>query len=481
MTRKIVGAVFFARYTSSNFRAIYGRLPTNQEATYTKDFLQVLQATGAVLAEVLPASQTAPTDIVYEWPTGNCSGKFEWTNSRWHMKWLTNHKPIPWTIGNTATSEISIPGDPTLRDPSLADAEYQAIQTSGTEPWLVAIKLVGESCKLHVRTYFRNPTHQFSNRGISQLPVPVQNAIDSLPPNDGSGALRLPNVTTISSEPKAKRITQAVLEALVTEPNILLIGPPGTGKSVALEDLRAHYENLNPTGAILFDTSLWGGEWTVAGTEARSEVLVFHPSYSYENFVAGLFPKTSQNGGIELEAKPGPLLNLAHWIGQSDRQAMLILDEFNRGQAAAIFGDMLSLLDKDKRSAPTILGSHIQRPYPTQVMPVPPDYNQVTGQLEEVAQNVKLPASLHIVAAMNSTDRSVAPLDAAMRRRFTVIRVGPDYETLESHLGLDAQRAGQPLPTTNDISHWTNEDISVLAVLVLKKLNERIEFCLGED
>jgi 5-methylcytosine-specific restriction enzyme B len=66
-------------------------------------------------------------------------------------------------------------------------------------------------------------------------------------------------------------------------------------------------------------------------------------------------------------------------------------------------------------------------------MEVSAEFSNASGQA--VPRNLKLPASVHIVAAMNSTDRSVAPLDAALRRRFAIIFVGPDYEVLASRLG----------------------------------------------
>jgi 5-methylcytosine-specific restriction protein B len=139
------------------------------------------------------------------------------------------------------------------------------------------------------------------------------------------------------------------------------------------------------------------------------------------------------------------------------------------------------LLDTDKRSAPGVVSAHIQRPYPGQDMPVPISYRQVPTVHEKVEDEVRLPLGVHIVAAMNSTDRSVAPLDAAMRRRFTVIRVGPDYEALAEHLLGDTAIANQPLPTTNDVSSWDVNQVCVLAIRLLESLNERIEYCLGED
>ncbi|MCA8135666.1 AAA family ATPase [Burkholderia cepacia] len=481
MTVKVVQAVFFARYTKSTFRALYRRV--SNTGGYTKDFLQVGTDRGDVLASAFGIGRGNSKQIRYVWPTGECEGTLRWSSDRWQLAWLAAQKPTPWAIAQAPTAEISIIGNPDLTTADDADAEHDAITGTGVEPWLIAIKVYGEDDCLHVRTYFRNPTPEFANRALSQLPDSVIAAINDLSANDDSNTFVLPAITRFrESEPvvRAAELVGKIQEALKREPNVLLVGPPGTGKTVALEDLQALYDDPIPEGALLFDTSAWENAWEVKGAESRSEVLVFHPSYSYENFVAGLYPTTTAQG-ISLEAKPGPLLCLSHWVGNGNREALLVIDEFNRGSAAAIFGDCLSLLDKDKRSSSTNIGARITRPYIGQRMPVPVIYRNVATTEELIADDVRLPTGVHIVAAMNSTDRSVAPLDAAMRRRFTVIRVGPDYEALAARLGLTAGQYGHALPQPSSVDNWQTDDVSRLAVQILKALNDRIEFCLGED
>lgn len=307
-------------------------------------------------------------------------------------------------------------------------------------------------------------------------------AIAALGAGDDSATIVLPPVTTFQSRqpPRTPELVKRIQDALESEPNVLLVGPPGTGKTVALEDLQAIYDDPTPKGTVFFDAAKWADNWSVKGATTRSEVLVFHPSYSYENFVAGLYP-VSENQSVSLVAKPGPLLCLSHWVGKGERQALLVIDEFNRGPAAAIFGDCLSLLDKDKRRTPTNPGARITRPCFGQDMPVPIPYIEIPGTPETISSEVRLPAGVHIVAAMNSTDRSVAPLDAALRRRFTIIRVGPDYDALAAHLGLDTSQPRPALPGDPDPGNWSDQQVSLLAVQVLKSLNDRIEYCLGED
>ena len=87
-----------------------------------------------------------------------------------------------------------------------------------------------------------------------------------------------------------------------------------------------------------------------------------------------------------------------------------------------------------------------------------------------------LPSSLRILAAMNSADRSVAPLDAALRRRFAIIHVDPDYEVLEEHLVVASDFDPE------DVEVWTGpEHIASLAVAILRALNQRIEMIEGRD
>jgi len=479
MNHQLVQAVFFARYNKSNFKALYGRLPGT---TYTKDYIQIPSAVSKEMKDALGAT-TDKVDVEYCWPTGSQSGHFAWSTDRYHLKWDTDSPPLPWKLGIVgADPAVSLPGDTSKKNEADADAQFAAIEGSNQKPWLLAVMLAGEPNRLHLRVYFENPPATLTDRALSALPKELQDAIAKLNPSDGTGFVDWTgNITSPLPNIRAKRLVAEIRAALARDPNVLVVGPPGTGKSVALEDLRVLYTRHAVSGSAMFDPFSWSGDWKQdVGPEARSEALVFHPSYSYENFVAGLFPKTS-SGGIELEAKPGPLLCLSHWIGDTDRQALLILDAFNRGPAAAIFGDTLGLLDKDKRANGKGTGAYIQRPYPSQAMPVPKAYAHDPAKSETVADEVRLPAGLHIVAAMNSTDRSVAPLDAAMRRRFTVIRVRPDYEALREHLGVTVSHMAKSLPLESDPANWPLESVSILAIQVLQSLNERIEYCLGED
>jgi 5-methylcytosine-specific restriction protein B len=278
---------------------------------------------------------------------------------------------------------------------------------------------------------------------------------------------------------RAPKIVSQVVAALERGPNVLLVGPPGTGKTVVLEDLRTLFET--GTATVLFDPSLIHDAWSESAQLPTGKVrtIAFHPSYSYEEFVIGLYPIPVPGGsGVELEPRPGPLLSLAHWAGEVPRSALLLIDEFNRGNAAAIFGDTLALLDKDKRRDDSIgqAGATIDRPYSGLSVEVTPEFATSAGT--SVPEQLHLPSTLWIVAAMNSSDRSVAPLDAALRRRFSIVRVEPDYDALAIRLGI---APGQALPPTGNPPGWSPSDVAQLAVALVRRLNERIEAVLGAD
>lgn len=477
MTIGIVESVFFYRYSLSAFRALYGRL--GNTGGYTKSFLQVRTPVQRVLDRVLERSeQFAPVE--YRWPTGSVQGSWVDASMRGQLKWERAQPPLPWVIGDPATNiAIGISGDTTLTTPDDADAEYERILGTGCVPWLIAVKLRGESRALHLRMYFENPPAGREDRDVEALPEELRDAIGR--ETEDSGILEFNNVQLqdgIEVESRSPALVTQILETLRREPNILLVGPPGTGKTVALEELRKHYGSGAQVRALTFDTDVWGDAWGTT-TESRSLSLVFHPAYAYETFVAGLMPEAN-GSGMSLRAEAGPLLSLAHWTADAGRKSLLILDEFNRGPAAAIFGDTLSLLDKEKRSSEGLPGaSTIQRPYSSYGMAVHPSFAHSDGNCE-VSDTISLPADLAIVAAMNSTDRSVAPLDAALRRRFAVIRVGPDYQVLATHL-QSASALAIGLPAHDNVADWSVEEVGALAVKILHQLNQRIEFCLGED
>lgn len=478
--RETVETVWLWRYNISAFRAVYGRLDGTK---YTKDFLQSSGECAAHLVEEF--GHDVALELV--WPGGGSPGRTlagaddnPPDRRRQLLGWWEQAIPAPWAMYAVGDENWlkTFEGNPNLTDERAADAQWAQFDPGQgtTTGWLVAVKLAGEENRLHLRAYLENPPTHLAHTDFELVPEVIRSVARDLASNVGCCVVKPPRV---GNPVRAASIVSDVLDALDQESCVLLTGPPGTGKTVALEDIRSLWEvGFSQIG---FDPSRLHDAWAEDGQppEGLAKHVVFHPSYSYDEFVLGLYPKTGPGGGIELEARPGPLLSLAHWASSAGNNALLIIDEFNRGNAAGIFGDCLALLDRAQRADPDVAGSgaSIDRAHPEMPVVVAPELAGHHGR--DVATQIQLPSSLKILAALNSSDRSVAPLDAAVRRRFAIVRVLPDYDLLASHLGAAELPDGA---VVSDPDTWDDPHVVCrVAVEVLRQLNGRIESLLGED
>lgn len=475
MSPKAVQAVFFWRAEmTSVFKAAYGRRP--EGTTYTKDFHQPRGEQARALERAIGISEGGQSPVEWRWPGGVDEGgrlhpaaDFGQTNGRMNLRWTTNQAPAPWrlTPDPDETTASTLQGTPDLETEAAANAQLASIQASGENPWLIAVHLYDEGPILHARVVLEHPAHGREFASWETLPSAVREAMRDLPSTRPGGYVEFKEGYVL----RAGAIVDQVMRAFEKNPNVLLVGPPGTGKTVAMEDVRRAFEEGK---SVTFDPEKLHGAFQETGNDSAADTrvksLVFHPSYTYEDFVIGLLPEPVEKLGIGVRPKVGPLLELAHFASQSGHRALLICDEFNRGAAAGIFGDTLALLDVDKRSEPDQpgTGATIETPYA--------HLNPKTSDGADLPSLISLPSSLKVLAAMNSADRSVAPLDAALRRRFSIVYVQPDYDVLRDHLGIPEDL------TLGDPSEWTGpEHIKALAVAILEAINERTEAISGRD
>jgi hypothetical protein len=165
---------------------------------------------------------------------------------------------------------------------------------------------------------------------------------------------------------------------------LIFFGPPGTGKTYVARQLALHF----------------------AASAERITLVQFHPSYAYEDFVEGYRPQ-EVNGQPGFGLVPGPLKQIAEAAAEApDELFVLIIDEINRGNVAKVFGELYFLLE----------------------------YRDERIQLQYSAQEFALPQNLWLIGTMNTADRSIALLDAALRRRFYFVPFFPDQPPVEGLL-----------------------------------------------
>ncbi|PSR64259.1 MULTISPECIES: McrB family protein [Nocardia] len=171
---------------------------------------------------------------------------------------------------------------------------------------------------------------------------------------------------------------QECIDLLRDRPQLIFYGPPGTGKTYLAQEIAKH---IAPDGNVT--------------------LVQFHPAYSYEDFFEGYRPVPLGNGQVGFDLKPGPLRRIVDKAVENPTAVyVLIIDEINRGNLAKIFGELYFLLEYRNTAIDLLYRSDSDGGF-------------------------SLPRNLVMIGTMNTADRSIALVDAAMRRRFAFVPLHP--------------------------------------------------------
>jgi 5-methylcytosine-specific restriction protein B len=242
------------------------------------------------------------------------------------------------------------------------------------------------------------------------------------------------------------------LKLLARSHNVLVSGPPGTGKSKLLAEVAMAFGAglvqapaggapvHNPLGGIPIPPAAGVVAPAIskdfpAPTKSDRKVFrtVFHQNSKHRDFLSGITPAVNKIAGqADFRIISGTLYRASEHAKAKRGASLLIIDEINRGPAVQVFGGAIVAIEPDKRLAPD--GSKRAE---TQYFEL---IDPGTGDIAEYA----LPHDLYILAAMNQADASVEPLDVAFLRRWEPLRLEPNVQVLRNYYGLNPSNDALP-------------------------------------
>jgi len=285
----------------------------------------------------------------------------------------------------------------TFGDPDTVDSEKEAADNSITtfSAWIQDPTKLGirAGTQIPIKAVMKHSLNQLAQKisEVYQLVYPFVILAVSDDPMPVIGRYLMPekevelNPTySLNQISKAINIDISLLmrwtKSLERKGQAIIYGPPGTGKTYLAEHLARHL---------------------IGGSDGIYEILQFHPSYAYEDFIQGIRPQTNEDGQLSYPVISGRFLDFCETANECEGKCVLIIDEINRANLSRVFGELMYLLEYRNKDVPLAGGGLF-----------------------------RIPSNIRIIGTMNTADRSIALVDHALRRRFAFLALYPDFSIL---------------------------------------------------
>lgn len=266
-------------------------------------------------------------------------------------------------------------------------------------------------------------------------PGTLRETIHSVSANDGYVKKQLLDFTFADAEQDYSICEERYTDDTDTDTGVDEPATDENGEGVAIATVPVVDESLRLTtgcNVLLYGVPGSGKSWTIeheyCKADTKVERLVFHPDYTYSDFIGQILPAVDAGGQVSYKFTPGPFTNiLRDAYLNPETEYILIIEEINRGNAPAIFGEVFQLLDRKVDV----------RKFGDDGLPVgTSEYGITNANIATIVygdptHKVRIPSNLSVIGTMNTSDQNVFTLDTAFQRRWDMRLIENSFDNVD--------------------------------------------------